>query len=89
MADNKLLGAGSLYFGVNEISKAYMGNNLVWEKAGETGPDYSKEYFCIEAVEDCDITFTPFNSRIENGHSFEYIIFHDAAYNRPPMDYLY
>ena len=33
MADNKLLGAGSLYYGGNEISKAYMGNNLVWEKA--------------------------------------------------------
>lgn len=33
MADNKLLGAGSLYYGTNEISKAYMGNNLVWEKA--------------------------------------------------------
>ena len=89
MADNKLLGASGLYFGVNEISKAYMGNNLVWEKAGEAGPDYSKEYFCIEAVEDCDIIFTPFNSRIENGHTLEYIIFHNAAYNRPPMDYLY
>ena len=33
MADNKLLGASGLYFGGNEISKAYMGNNLVWEKA--------------------------------------------------------
>lgn len=32
MADNKLLGAGSLYYGSNEISKAYMGNNLVWQK---------------------------------------------------------
>lgn len=40
MADNKLLGAGSLYFGANEISKAYMGNNLVWEK----GPDYDPNY---------------------------------------------
>lgn len=50
MADNKLLGAGSLYFGSNEISKAYIGSNLVWEKAGETGIDYSKEYFCIESI---------------------------------------
>jgi len=33
MADNKLLGASGLYYGGNEISKAYMGNNLVWEKA--------------------------------------------------------
>jgi hypothetical protein len=33
MADNKLLGASGLYFGGNEISKAYMGSNLVWEKA--------------------------------------------------------
>lgn len=32
MADNKLLGASGLYYGSNEISKAYMGNNLVWEK---------------------------------------------------------
>ena len=32
MADNKLLGVGGLYYGGNEISKAYMGNNLVWEK---------------------------------------------------------
>ena len=50
MADNKLLGAGSLYFGSNEITKAYMGSTLVWEKAGETGPDYSKEYFYIESI---------------------------------------
>ena len=50
MADNKLLGAGSLYFGSNEISKAYMGSTLVWEKTGEAGPDYSKEYFCIESI---------------------------------------
>jgi hypothetical protein len=40
MADNKLLGAGSLYYGTNEISKAYIGNNLVWEK----GPDYDPNY---------------------------------------------
>lgn len=40
MADNKLLGAGGLYYGGNEISKAYMGNNLVWEK----GPDYDPNY---------------------------------------------
>ena len=33
MTDNKLLGSGGLYYGSNEISKAYMGNNLVWEKA--------------------------------------------------------
>lgn len=50
MADNKLLGAGSLYFGSNEISKAYMGSTLVWEKAGEPGIDYSKEYFYIESI---------------------------------------
>lgn len=70
MTDNKLLGASGLYFGVNEISKAYMGNNLVWEKAGETGPDYSKEYFCIEAIEYCDIIFEPYSSKVENGHRF-------------------
>ena len=56
MADNKLLGAGGLYYGGNEISKAYMGNNLVWEKV----IDYSKEYFCVEALENCNVTFTPF-----------------------------
>ena len=88
MADNKLLGAGGLYFGGNEISKAYMGNNLVWEKTGETGPDYSKEYFCIEAVENCDIIFTP-QATTENGHVFCYKIFHGAAYGRPTMDLLY
>jgi hypothetical protein len=89
MADNKLLGAGSLYFGVNEISKAFMGNNLVWEKAGEAGPDYSEEYFCIEALENCDIIFEPYSGKVENGHSFEYIKFENAAYTRPPMDILY
>lgn len=57
MADNKLLGASGLYYGSNEIIKAYMGSNLVWEK----GIDYSKEYFCIEALENCNVTFTPFN----------------------------
>lgn len=88
MTDNKLLGVNGLYFGVNEISKAFMGNNLVWEKAGEAGPDYSKEYFCIEAVENCDIVFEP-KATIENGHTFLYKIFHGAAYNRPPMDFLY
>lgn len=50
MADNKLLGASGLYFGSNEISKAYIGSTLVWEKAGETGIDYSKEYFYIESI---------------------------------------
>lgn len=85
MADNKLLGAGSLYFGGNEISKAYMGSTLVWEKVGETGPDYSKEYFCIEAVEDCVITFAP-QATIENGHEFLYII---AASRAPQMDLVY
>jgi hypothetical protein len=40
MADNKLLGASGLYYGGNEISKVYMGNNLVWEK----GPDYDPNY---------------------------------------------
>ena len=89
MADNKLLGASGLYFGVNEISKAFMGNNLVWEKAGEAGPDYSKEYFCIEAIENCDIIFEPYQGKAENGHSFAYIIFRYAAYDRPPMDFLY
>ena len=38
-------------------NKAYMGNNLVWEKK----VDYSKEYFCVEALENCEVTFTPFN----------------------------
>lgn len=90
MADNKLLGAGSLYYGGNEISKAYMGNNLVWEKAGEAGPDYSEEYFGIEAIEYCDIIFEPYSSKTENGHSFEYFIFHDVQYHgRPPKEFLY
>ena len=40
MADNKLLGTGGLYYGSNEISKAFMGNNLVWEK----GPGYDPNY---------------------------------------------
>ena len=88
MADNKLLGTGGLYYGSNEISKAYMGNNLVWEKAGEAGPDYSKEYFCIEAVEYCSITFAP-QAPTENGHMFWYIKYEHAAYDRPPMDYVY
>ena len=48
MADNKLLGAGGLYYGGNEISKAYMGNNLVWEKV----IDYSKEYLTYVSLED-------------------------------------
>ena len=48
MADNKLLGTGSLYYGGNEISKAYMGNNLVWEKV----IDYSKEYLTYVSLED-------------------------------------
>jgi len=43
MADNKLLGAGSLYYGGNEISKAYMGNNLVWEKKTFV-PSFSYEH---------------------------------------------
>ena len=90
MADNKLLGASLLYYGTNEISKAFMGNNLVWEKAGEAGPDYSKEYFCIEALENCDIIFEPYSSKVANGHSFEYIIFHNVdVTGRPPMDFLY
>lgn len=89
MADNKLLGASLLYYGTNEITKAFMGNNLVWEKAGEAGPDYSKEYFCIEAVENCDIIFEPYQQKVEPGLVFEYIIFRYAAYDRPPMDFLY
>ena len=60
MADNKLLGAGSLYYGGNEISKAYIGNNLVWEKE-EINP-FIKEYFTIKSLEDNNtITFTKFN----------------------------
>lgn len=56
MADNKLLGAGSLYYGGNEISKAYMGNNLVWEKK-EINP-FIKEYFTIQSLADNNtITF--------------------------------
>ena len=56
MADNKLLGAGSLYYGGNEISKAYMGNNLVWEKE-EINP-FIKEYFTIQSLADNNtITF--------------------------------
>ena len=56
MADNKLLGAGGLYYGGNEISKAYMGNNLVWEKE-EINP-FIKEYFTIQSLEDNNtITF--------------------------------
>ena len=58
MADNKLLGAGSLYFRGNEITKAYMGNNLVWEKSEEAGIDYSKEYFYIADVDDRDYVST-------------------------------
>ena len=50
MADNKLLGASGLYFGGNEINKAYMGSTLVWQKAGGTEIDYSKEYFYIESI---------------------------------------
>ena len=56
MSDNKLLGAGSLYYGGNEISKAYMGNNLVWEKE-EINP-FIKEYFTIQSLADNNtITF--------------------------------
>ena len=56
MGDNKLLGAGGLYYGGNEISKAYMGNNLVWEKE-EINP-FIKEYFTIQSLEDNNtITF--------------------------------
>ena len=63
MADNKLLGAGGLYYGVNEISKAYMGNNLVWEKE-EINP-FIKEYFTIQSLADNN-TIT-FNKVIDNG----------------------
>ena len=62
MADNKLLGAGSLYYGGNEISKAYMGNNLVWEKE-EINP-FIKEYFTIQSLADNN-TIT-FNKVIDN-----------------------
>ena len=56
MADNKLLGASGLYYGGNEISKAYMGNNLVWEKE-EINP-FIKEYFTIQSLADNNtITF--------------------------------
>ena len=64
MADNKLLGAGGLYYGVNEISKAYMGNNLVWEKE-EINP-FIKEYFTIQSLADNN-TIT-FNKVIDNGN---------------------
>ena len=60
MADNKLLGASGLYFGGNEISKAYMGNNLVWEKE-EINP-FITEYFTIQSLVDNNtITFTKHN----------------------------
>lgn len=62
MADNKLLGAGSLYYGGNEISKAYMGNNLVWEKE-EINP-FIKEYFTIQSLADNN-TIT-FNKVVDN-----------------------
>ena len=60
MADNKLLGAGGLYYGGNEISKAYMGNNLVWEKE-EINP-FITEYFTIQSLVDNNtITFTKYS----------------------------
>ena len=63
MADNKLLGAGGLYYGTNEISKAYMGNNLVWEKE-EINP-FIKEYFTIQSlVNNNTITFF---KNVDNG----------------------
>ena len=62
MADNKLLGAGSLYYGGNEINKAYMGNNLVWQKE-EINP-FIKEYFTIQSLADNN-TIT-FNKVIDN-----------------------
>ena len=56
MADNKLLGAGGLYYGGNEISKAYMGNNLVWKKKEIN--HFIKEYFTIQSLADNNtITF--------------------------------
>jgi hypothetical protein len=59
MADNKLLGASGLYYGGNEISKAYMGNNLVWEKE-EINP-FITEYFTIQSLVDNNtITFTKY-----------------------------
>ena len=36
MADNRLLGTGGMYYNNNEIGKAYLGNSLIWEKAGYT-----------------------------------------------------
>ena len=63
MADNKLLGAGGLYYGGNEISKAYMGNNLVWKK--EEINHFIKEYFTIQSLADNN-TIT-FNKWIDNG----------------------
>ena len=62
MADNKLLGAGGLYYGGNEISKAYMGNNLVWEKE-EINP-FIKEYFTIQSL--ADNTTITFNKVVDD-----------------------
>lgn len=92
MADNKLLGAGSLYYGGNEISKAYMGNNLVWEK----GPDYDPNYMlkCYSKAAEGP-RFTCGNNNnfkiqlgIKNTGSWclsGYISNYNSNYNRPIM----
>ena len=92
MADNKLLGAGSLYYGGNEISKAYMGNNLVWEK----GPDYDPNYMlkCYSTAAEGP-RFTCGNNNnfkiqlgIKNTGSLclsGYISNYNSNYNRPIM----
>ena len=49
----------SLYWLDTMVNKAYMGNNLIFEK---TISYYDTQYFCIEAVENCDVTFSPANS---------------------------
>lgn len=92
MADNKLLGASGLYYGGNEISKAYMGNNLVWEK----GPDYDPNYMlkCYsEAAEGPQFTCGNNNKfkiqlGIKNTGSYclsGYISNYNSNYNRPMM----
>lgn len=49
----------SLYWLDAMVNKAYMGSNLIFEKIVSY---YDTQYFCIEAVENCDVTFSPANS---------------------------
>ena len=53
-----------IYIGDQLASAAYLGNNLIWQSH-----DYSQDWFTIEAIDNCDITFTLNNADMELQYS--------------------